>query len=56
MDIEIYQNEGRFIVMGFSKHSPNGDSFVAGQSAEPEKQSVFFDAFKIGPKPTNGFW
>jgi hypothetical protein len=57
MDIEIYQIDGRFIVIGVARQSlGSGDSFVVGQSAEPEKQTVFFDAFKIGPKPSGGFW
>ncbi len=57
MNIEVYQIEGRFIVIGVSKESlGDGGSFVVGQSSEPEKQTVFFDSFKIGPKPSKGFW
>ncbi len=57
MNIEVYQIEGRFIVIGVSKESlGEGGSFVVGQSSEPEKQTVFFDSLTIGPKPSKGFW
>ncbi len=53
MKVEIFQDEGRIIVLGISMP---GGNVVVGQSAEPEKQKVFYDSFKIGPKPAGGFF
>ena len=53
LQVEIFQDEGRVIVIGISMP---GGNVVVGQATEPEKEKTFYDSFKIGPKPTGGFF
>lgn len=55
LHIEMFQDEGRTIVIGVSAGA-NTDAFGMNADAEPEKQKVFYDSFKIGPKPAGSFW
>ena len=49
MDLEIYQDDGRIIVIGVSSPSSGGGNVIVGQVAEPELQKVFYDSLEIGP-------
>ena len=54
MEIEVFQNEGRIIVMGVSNASSSGGNYVVGQESDPELRNVFLESLEIGP-PSSGW-
>ncbi|MCA9136775.1 MAG: hypothetical protein KDB00_08450 [Planctomycetales bacterium] len=55
LNVEVFQDDGRLIVVGVAQEISSSENYIVGQSAEPELEKVFFDSFKIGPKPDVGF-
>ena len=55
LNVEVYQDDGRLIVMGTAQETGGGGNIIVGQSAEPELEEVFWDSLEIGPKPASGF-
>lgn len=57
LNVEVFQNDGRIIIIGVAQEISNSSNTVVGSSAEPELEEVFWESIKIGPKPTQiGFW
>lgn len=54
MNVEVFQDDGRLIVIGVAQEQSSSENVIVGQSAEPELERVFYDSLKIGPKPAAG--
>ena len=55
MNVEIYQDDGRLIVIGVAQARSDSENVIIGQSFEPELEEVFYKSLEIGPKPEGGF-
>lgn len=56
LNVEVFQDDGRLIVIGVAQDQDRSGNIIVGQSAEPEIEKVFYDSLKIGPKPAGGFF
>ncbi len=55
MMVEAYHIDGRFIIIGCAPASFESDptvQFAVNRQLEAEEQKVFYDSFKVGPKPS----
>lgn len=55
MMVEIYHVDERFVILGCAPRSMSVDPTGANSALEAEEQKVFYDSFKIGPKPAGFF-
>ena len=55
LNVEVFQDDGRLILIGVAQAESSSSNIVVGQSLEPELEEVFFDSFQIGPKPKGGW-
>lgn len=55
MKVEIYHVDERFVILGCAPRSMSVDPTGANSALEAEEQKVFYDSFKIGPKPAGFF-
>lgn len=55
MMVEIYHVDERFVILGCAPRSMSVDPSGANSGLEAEEQKVFYDSFKIGPKPSGFF-
>ena len=56
VNAECYHVGGRLIVLGVSSEQAGGGNVVVGQKTEGEREKVFFESFKVGPKPKGWFF
>ena len=56
MNVEIFQDDGRLIMVGVAQDISRSETYVVGESAEPEKEDTFLESLEIGPKPEKGFF
>ena len=59
MQTEAFHHDGRFVVIGWAAGSMGASTEVqmsADRGAEAEESEVFYKSFKIGPKPSGGFF
>lgn len=58
MQVEVYHIEERFCIIGVAPNSMGADSSAnVNRGLEREEETIFYESFKIGPKPAGmGWW